>query len=105
MRAQRVSTCPPGLSPPFRGEKLFFVFQMVLNWEEMQNTFVSSPDPFVRCFFDWARGAIPERKPQERGEMRRKRLILSPPLRFSLRLSFLIPPLSCSAFQQSAGEK
>ena len=37
--------------------------------------------------------------------MRRKRLILSPPLRFSLRLSFLIPLLSCSAFQQSVGEK
>ena len=41
--------------------------------------------------------ANPERKPQERGEMRRKRLILSPPLRFSLRLSFHIPLLSCSA--------
>ena len=52
-------------------------------------------------YFNWARGANPERKPQERREMRRKRLILSPPLRFPLRLSFLIPPLSCSALSLS----
>ena len=49
--------------------------------------------------------ANPERKPHGRGEMRRKRLILSPPLRFSLSLSFLIPPLSCAAFQQSVKER
>ena len=44
--------------------------------------------------FSWARGAISERKPQERGESAPSSLILSPPLRFPLRLSFLIPLLS-----------
>ena len=42
-------------------------------------------------------GAVPERKPQGRGESAPSSLILSPPLRFSLRLSFLIPPLSWGA--------